>query len=103
MSGSAVFNFRVILPSLRSADLKLTGLMGSLRCSQLFSGLAAEDLSAIAAFTVPQTLAKGDYLFLSYFLGRASTMPDRKPIPHELLGREFPTPSNGPTPCEGPR
>eukprot|EP01036_Dinobryon_divergens_P009688 gene9688-12961_t len=51
-------NFRVIPPSPRAAELKLTGLMGSLRCSQLFSGLPAEDLSAIAAFTVPQIQAK---------------------------------------------
>lgn len=47
----------------RSADLKLTGLMGSLRCSQLFSGLPPEDLAAIAAFTVAQVLLKGAYLF----------------------------------------
>lgn len=47
----------------RSADFKLTGLVGSLRCSQLFAGLPAEDLATIAAFTVAQTLAKGDYLF----------------------------------------
>jgi len=52
-----------MVPHPRSADLKLTGLMGSLRCSQLFSGLPAEDLSAIAAFTVALTLAKDDYLF----------------------------------------
>lgn len=37
--------------------------MGSRRCSQFFSGLPPEDLSAIAAFVVRQTLAKGDYLF----------------------------------------
>lgn len=52
-----------MVPSPRPSDLKLTGLMGSLRCCQLFSGLPAEDLSTIAAFTVTQTLAKGDYLF----------------------------------------
>jgi len=57
------FDFRVMPPTPRLADLKLTGLMGSLRCSQLFSGLPAEDLAAIGAFVVPQTLAKGDYLF----------------------------------------
>ena len=50
-------------PTPRSPDLKLTGLMGSLRCCQLFTGLPAEDLAAIAAFTVAQKLAKGDYLF----------------------------------------
>lgn len=47
----------------RSADLKLTGLTGTLRCSQLFSGLPADDLEAIAAFTHVQKLAKNDYLF----------------------------------------
>ena len=47
----------------RSADLKLTGLMGSLRCCQLFSGLPAEDLNAIAEIVVQQKLAKGEYLF----------------------------------------
>ena len=52
-----------MVPTPRTADLKLTGLMGSLRCCQLFSGLPAEDLTTIAAFTVAQTLAKGDYLF----------------------------------------
>jgi CRP/FNR family transcriptional regulator len=52
-----------MVPTPRAADLKLTGLMSSLRCSQLFSGLPAEDLTAIATFSVPQKLAKGDYLF----------------------------------------
>lgn len=47
----------------RAPDLKLTGLVGSLRCCQLFTGLSTEDLAAIAAFTVPLKLAKGDYLF----------------------------------------
>lgn len=47
----------------RPADLKLTGLIGTLRCCQLFSGLSAEDLAAIAAFAQAQSLAKDDYLF----------------------------------------
>jgi len=47
----------------RRASLKLTGLMGTLRCSQLFAGLPAEDLTAIAGFIRPLPLAKGDYLF----------------------------------------
>ncbi|MBC7365230.1 MAG: hypothetical protein H7343_00235 [Undibacterium sp.] len=47
----------------RPADAKLTGLIGSLRCCQLFSGLSAEDLAAIAAFSVARRLAKDDYLF----------------------------------------
>lgn len=45
-------------PTPRSADLKLTGLIGSLRCSQLFSGLSPEDLGVIAGFTVLRNLAK---------------------------------------------
>ena len=52
------------MPSPRtSSDLKLTGLIGSLRCCQLFSGLSAEDLTAIAGFCVHRNLAKDDYLF----------------------------------------
>jgi len=47
----------------RSADLRLTGLTGTLRCCQLFTGLPAEDLEAIARFVVPLQLAKDDYLF----------------------------------------
>jgi CRP-like cAMP-binding protein len=47
----------------RASDLKLTGLVGTLRCSQLFSGLSAEDLAVIAGFVVVQKLAKDEYLF----------------------------------------
>jgi len=47
----------------RPADLKLTGLIGSLRCCQLFTGVSGEDLTAIASFTIVQHLAKDDYLF----------------------------------------
>ncbi len=47
----------------RPADLKLTGLIGTLRCSQLFSGLSPEDLEVIAGFAIVQKLAKDDYLF----------------------------------------
>ncbi len=47
----------------RAADLKLTGLIGTLRCGQLFTGLSGDDLATIASFTVVQALAKGDYLF----------------------------------------
>ncbi len=50
-------------PTPTSTDLKTTGLVGTLRCCQLFSGLPAEDLAAIAAFTVPHKLRKGEYLF----------------------------------------
>lgn len=47
----------------RPTDLKLTGLVSSLRCCQLFTGLSPEDLGAIAGFTQPLRLAKDDYLF----------------------------------------
>ena len=47
----------------RPSDLKLTGLVGTLRCSQFFSGLSAEDLSVIAGFTIVVKLAKDEYLF----------------------------------------
>jgi CRP/FNR family transcriptional regulator, dissimilatory nitrate respiration regulator len=47
----------------RPADLRLTGLTGSLRCCQLFSGLSPEDLGTIAGFARNLTLAKDDYLF----------------------------------------
>ena len=47
----------------RPADLKLTGLVGTLRCCQLFSGLSGEDLAVIAGFVVVQPLAKDEYLF----------------------------------------
>jgi CRP-like cAMP-binding protein len=50
------------MPS-RPADLRLTGLVGTLRCCQLFGGLPAEDLRVIAGFTQPVPLAKGEYLF----------------------------------------
>ncbi|MDP3069924.1 MAG: Crp/Fnr family transcriptional regulator [Opitutaceae bacterium] len=52
-----------MIPAAHAADLKLIGLMGSLRSSQLFSGLPTEDLAAIAAFTVSQKLANGGCLF----------------------------------------
>jgi CRP-like cAMP-binding protein len=47
----------------RPADFKLTGLIGTLRCCQLFTGVSGEDLAAIASFTLVQSLAKDDYLF----------------------------------------
>jgi CRP-like cAMP-binding protein len=47
----------------RSADLKLTGFVSSLRCCQLFTGLSAEDLVTIAGFTQLLRLAKDEYLF----------------------------------------
>jgi len=63
MIGADRFKSRAMVPTPRSADLKLTGLMSSLRCCQLFTGLPAEDLATIASFTVTQRLAKGEYLF----------------------------------------
>jgi CRP-like cAMP-binding protein len=52
------------MPTLpRPADLKLTGLVSSLRCCQLFTGLSSEDLATIAGFTQLLRLAKDDYLF----------------------------------------
>lgn len=47
----------------RPADLKLTGLISSLRCCQLFTGIAAEDLDVIARLIVTLPLAKNEYLF----------------------------------------
>lgn len=47
----------------RPADLKLTGLMSTLRCSQLFAGVPGADLGTIAAVVQPLTLAKDEYLF----------------------------------------
>lgn len=39
------------------------GPASTLRCSQLFTGLSGEDLTAIASFTVVLPLASGQYLF----------------------------------------
>jgi CRP/FNR family transcriptional regulator len=47
----------------RTENLKQTGLIGTLRCAQLFSGLTAEDLATVASFTTPVSLAKDEYLF----------------------------------------
>jgi CRP/FNR family transcriptional regulator, dissimilatory nitrate respiration regulator len=47
----------------RSVDHKLTGLIGTLRCCQLFTGLSPEDLEAIASFILTIRLAKDEYLF----------------------------------------
>lgn len=44
-------------------NLKLTGLTGTLRYSQLFSGVPAEDIQLIAQFVVLQKLPKEFYLF----------------------------------------
>ncbi len=47
----------------RPAELKIAALTSTLRCCQLFSGLSAEDLEAIAAFAVLRNLERGEYLF----------------------------------------
>lgn len=47
----------------RPAVLKLTGLTGTLRSCQLFSGLSGDDLLIIAGFVQLHKLAKGEYLF----------------------------------------
>ncbi|OHE85864.1 MAG: hypothetical protein A3G75_09685 [Verrucomicrobia bacterium RIFCSPLOWO2_12_FULL_64_8] len=41
----------------------MAALTSSLRCCQLFGGLSAEDLAAIAAFAVLRNLERGEYLF----------------------------------------
>jgi CRP-like cAMP-binding protein len=45
------------------SDARLIGLVGSLRCCQLFSGLPPEDLATIAGFSRTLNLSKGDYVF----------------------------------------
>jgi len=45
------------------AELRLVGLAGTLRCCQLFSGLATEDVTAIAAFAVLKNVNRDEYLF----------------------------------------
>ena len=62
-AGPGRFTRRAMPTTPRSADLKLTGLTGTLRCCQLFTGLPPEDLAAIASFILPLHLAKADYLF----------------------------------------
>lgn len=47
----------------RPAELKIAALASSLHCCQLFSGLSAEDIEAIAAFAVLRNLERGEYLF----------------------------------------
>ncbi len=47
----------------RQADLRITGLVSTLRCCQLFSGLAPEDLAAIAGMSVLRRVARNEYLF----------------------------------------
>jgi len=45
------------------SELKKTGIIGSLRCCQLFDGLPLADLENIAGVTSVKSLKKGEYLF----------------------------------------
>ena len=47
----------------RPAEFRIAAVAGTLRCCQLFSGLSAEDLEAIASFAVLLNLERGAYLF----------------------------------------
>ena len=47
----------------RPSELKIAAVASSLRCCQLFGGLAAEDLNVVAAFAVLRNLDRGEYLF----------------------------------------
>ena len=49
--------------SIANGDLKIIGIIGTLRSCQLFVGLPPQDLENIAAVTVTKTLEKGAYLF----------------------------------------
>lgn len=44
-------------------NLKSIGIAGSLRSCQLFAGLAPEDITVVAEFTVLKNLARDEYLF----------------------------------------
>lgn len=48
---------------LDASAFKRAVILNTLRSCQLFSGLPAADLEAIAAFIVPKQLGKGEYLF----------------------------------------
>lgn len=47
----------------KHAELRRAAVMMALRSSQLFAGLQAADMDAVARFTVVRSLAKGEYLF----------------------------------------
>lgn len=51
------------MPAARAPESRITGLVATLRCCQLFGGLPAEDLAVIASFSTPLRLAKGQLLF----------------------------------------
>lgn len=46
-----------------AADLREAALVNTLRATQLFAGLPAEELRAVAACAVTKPLGRGDYLF----------------------------------------
>jgi CRP/FNR family transcriptional regulator len=47
----------------RTSDARITGLVGTLRCCQLFTGLSPEDLAGLAAIARMVTVAQGAYLY----------------------------------------
>ncbi len=47
----------------RGENFRLAALTYSLRSASIFAGLAEEDLRKIAAFAIPRTIGKGEYLF----------------------------------------
>jgi CRP/FNR family transcriptional regulator len=47
----------------RPENPKTVAIANTLRCCQLFTGLSADDLAAMASFAVLRSLAKGEYLF----------------------------------------
>ena len=44
-------------------EARQTVVASTLRSCQLFSGMSPDELTSVAAFVIPKTLAKGDYLF----------------------------------------
>lgn len=51
------------MSSSTTKDLKLIGVAGTLRSSQMFSGLSPEDITTIAGFAVLRNLDRDEYLF----------------------------------------
>ncbi|HYD85618.1 MAG TPA: cyclic nucleotide-binding domain-containing protein, partial [Opitutus sp.] len=52
-----------LVPPTDVTPLRTAAIAVTLRSCQLFSGVSAEDLSAIAAFSVLRPVPKGSYLF----------------------------------------
>lgn len=51
------------MPTTSSVEQKRFGIIVTLKSSQLFSGVAMEDLEQIASFSRLVVLSKGEYLF----------------------------------------